>query len=42
MRKPFYEYQIEKLKINVKMPYVNKKPVVRNENLVQTKKLGLE
>ena len=27
----------EKQKINVKMPHVNKKPLARNENLIQTK-----
>ena len=26
-----------KKKINVKMPHVNKKPLARNENLIQTK-----
>ena len=32
----------KKQKINVKMPHVNKKPLARNWNLIQTKKLGLE
>ena len=29
-------------KINIKMPYLNKKPLARNGNLVETKKLGRE
>ena len=32
----------ETVKIKVKLPHVNKKPLARNGNLVQTKKLGLE
>ena len=32
----------KKLKFNVKMPHVNKKPLARRKNSVQTKKLGLE
>ena len=31
-----------KQKINVKMPHVNKTPLARNENSIQTKQLGLE
>ena len=40
LRKPFLKNQIKnkkKQKINVKMPHVNKKPLARNENSIQTK-----
>ena len=41
LRKPIKK--IEKtVKINVKMPHENKKPLARKRILVQTKKLGLE
>ena len=45
LEKPFLKKSDKKLKkkqkINVKMPHVNKKPLARNRNLVQTK-LGEE
>ena len=41
LEKPFPiksdQKSLKKLKINVKMPYVNKKPLARKRNLVQTK-----
>ena len=40
--KPFPKNQIKNKKINVKVPHVNKKPLARNGNSVQTKKLDLE
>ena len=46
IEKQFLNNQIKKIKkkqkINAKMPHVNKKPLERNGNLVQTKKLDLE
>ena len=43
--KPFQKNQIKnkkKQKIKIKKPHVNKKPLARKGNLVQTKTLGLE
>ena len=41
MRKPFLKKSEKKpekkQKINVKIPHVNKKPLARNKNLIQTK-----